>query len=190
VTSSLIPHPSSLRVLIAGVGYGNLRDLSVGAVLSDRLTEFVWPEGVEVEDWSYGPIAIVHRLKEAEPPFERVVIVAGVQRHRPPGTVDCYLWDGALPGDAEIQNRVAEAVTGVIDLDNLLIVTRYFGALPDDTVVVEVEPEDTDWGSGFSARVEALLDGLMDMVRHEALAPARAGVHGRAALGARTTNGH
>ena len=35
---------------------------------------------------------------------------------------------------------MTEAVTGVIALDNTLVVTRHFGGLPDEVVVIEVEP--------------------------------------------------
>ena len=44
------------KMLIASVGYRNLRDLSVGPVLMDRLGQVAWPYGVEVEDLSYGPV--------------------------------------------------------------------------------------------------------------------------------------
>ena len=83
-----------------------------------------------MEDISYNPIAVVQRLED-EPPerrFERAVVVGAVERGGPPpGTVTAYRWDGVLPGDEEIQRAVTEAVTGVIALDNTLVVTRHFG---------------------------------------------------------------
>lgn len=179
-----------MRVLIAGLGYSNLRDLSLGPAIAAALARQAWPAGVEVDDLSYGPIAVMHRLREAAP-YDRLVLVAAVQRDNEPGAVTCYRWDGALPGPDEVQSRVAEAVTGVISLDNLLIVAGYFGALPDDVIVVEVEPQDTGWGDGLSPRVQALVDEVIGVVRRAALAPAHEGVHGRAALGGRMgANGH
>ncbi len=179
------------RVLVAGVGYRNLRDLSFGPVIVDRLAALAWPPGVDIEDLSYGPVAVVHRLREAAPPYDRLVIIAGVQRSYPPGTISCYRWDGRLPAEGEVQARIEEALTGVIDLDNLLIVTRHFEALPEEVVVVEVEPEDSEWGEPFSARIAAQAEAVMATVRSEALAAAGEGVRGRAALGGlRTQNGH
>ncbi len=181
--------PSAARVLIASVGYRNLRDLSIGPVLLDRLAALEWPPGVEVEDLSYGPIAVVHRLRETVPPYDRLVIVAGVQRSYAPGTITCYRWDGCLPGPGEIQARIEEALTGVIDLDNLLIVTGHFDALPAEVIVVEIEPEATDWGEQFSERNAAEFSEALAVVRGQALAAD--GVHGRAALGGmRVGNGH
>ena len=55
---------------------------------------------------------------------------------------------------------MAEAVTGVISLDNLLIVAGFFDALPADVVVIEVEPEDEGWGEGFSPAVQAAWPAL------------------------------
>ena len=58
-----------------------------------------------------------------------------------------------LPSDEEIQRAVTEAVTGVIALDNTLVVARHFGALPDEVVVVEVEPGVQEFGDTFSDAV-------------------------------------
>jgi hypothetical protein len=55
-------------------------------------------------------------------------------------------------------------VTGVISLENLLIVTEAFGAFPDDVRVVEVEPADESWGDGFSPVIEAKLEEIEEAV--------------------------
>jgi hydrogenase maturation protease len=155
-------------VIVAGVGYRNLRDHSVGVEVSDRLEAASWPGDVVVEDLSYNPIAVVQRLED-EPPdrrFERAILVAAVERGgRPPGTVAAYRWDGVLPSDAEIQRAVTEAVTGVIALDNTLVVTRHFGALPDEVVVVEIEPAVQEFGDTFSDVVDRQIEGICALVR-------------------------
>lgn len=143
------------RTLIAGVGYPDLCDHSAGCLLAARWREEEWPDRVTVEDLSYGPIAIVHRLNEARPRFRRLVVAGAVERGRPPGTVTTYRWDRILPGDVEeIQERVAEAATGVISLDNLLIVTR---ALCDEppgiALVTEIEPLIEEMGERLSPSV-------------------------------------
>jgi Ni,Fe-hydrogenase maturation factor len=109
------------KILIAGVGYRQLRDLSVGPVLMDRLGQVAWPHGVEVEDLSYGPIGVMPTLDERGP-YVHIIFVAGVKRHRQPGGVYCSRWEHRLPDLQEVQVRVAEAVTGVISPDNLLII--------------------------------------------------------------------
>jgi hydrogenase maturation protease len=155
-----------MRVIVAGVGYRNLRDHSVGVDVADRLATRAWPPGVVVEDLSYNPIAVVQRLED-EPPdgrFERAVVVAAVERGRTPGSVTAYHWDGALPADEDIHRAVTEAVTGVIALDNTLVVTRHFGALPDEVIVVEVEPAVHEFGDVFSDAVAGVFDGVCELV--------------------------
>lgn len=151
-----------MRVLVGGVGYRFLRDGSIGPWLSDRLADQA-DNGIEVEDLSYHPVGLSQNLQE-RPPYDRLVLVAAVSRGRPPGTVEAYRWDGELPGRDAIQERVSEAVTGVISLDNLLIVCGALGGLPDDVRVVEVEPADEGWGEGFSPEIEARLGEVEEAV--------------------------
>jgi hydrogenase maturation protease len=155
-----------MRVIVAGIGYRNLRDHSVGVAVVDRLEAHAWPADVVVEDLSYNPIAVVQRLED-EPPdrrFERAVVAAAVERGRPPGTVTTYRWDGVLPADEDIHRAVTEAVTGVIALDNTLIVTRHLGALPDEVLVVEVEPAVHEFGEAFSSVVAGVFDAVCERV--------------------------
>ena len=163
------PDAVGTRVLIAGVGYQFMRDLSVGPVLVPELQRMDWPPGVEVDDWSIGPIHIVQRVEAQPRPYDRIVLFAAVERGREPGRVSSYRWLGNLPEPEEIQQRVGEAVMGVIHLDNLLIVGQQFGALPADVVVVEIEPEDTGWGAGFTPRIESVLGETVATVRRFAL---------------------
>lgn len=158
---------SGARVLLAGVGYRNLRDLSVGPLLLDRLRAQSWPAGVEVEDLSFGAVHVLHWLQEREQPFGAAVFVAGVRRGREPGTVTRAVWRTPLLAAEEVQERVAEAVTGVIGLDTLLIVLGYFEALPDRVTLIEIEPCDESWGPDLSDSVEAGLVEAERLVRDE-----------------------
>jgi hydrogenase maturation protease len=154
-----------MRVLIGGVGYSYLRDGSLGPAVAAHLARETWPPGVLVEDLSYGPVAVMQRLEDVKPPLDRLVLVGAVGRGRPPGTVSVYRWTGPLPDESEIQARVAEAVMGVISLDNLLIVAGFFETLPREVLVIEVEPHDEAWGEGFSPTVEAVRSDVLATVR-------------------------
>jgi hypothetical protein len=78
--------------------------------------------------------------------------------------VESYRWSGELPDRDEVQRRVSEAVTGVISLENTLVVCTALGGLPADVRVVEVEPEDQGWGEGFSRTIEANLPKVVEAV--------------------------
>jgi hydrogenase maturation protease len=165
-----------MRVLIAGVGYTNLRDLSLGPLVIERLEGTAWPPGFEVDvlDASFGAVNVAIDLQEINQrrPYDRVVVIGAVGRGRAPGTVTCFRWDGVLPPPGLLQAHVAEAVTGVISLDGLLFVCRHFGALPDEVVVVEIEPADEDAGPGFSPIVERAIEPALAAVRRAVLTPA------------------
>jgi len=151
-----------MRVLVGGVGYRFLRDGSVGPYMADELATGA-TNGVEIEDLGYHPVGFPQNLQDP-PAYDRIVLVGAVARNREPGTVTAYRWDHALPSDKEIQERVSESVTGVISLDNLLIVTQAFGAFPDDVRVVEIEPADEGWGEGFSPVIENKLTEIEEAV--------------------------
>jgi hydrogenase maturation protease len=108
-------------------------------------------------------VGLSQNLQERAP-YDRVVLVSAVRRERAPGSVESYRWDGRLPSADEIQARVSEAVTGVISLDNTLVVCGAFGGFPPDVRVVEVEPADDDWGEGFSPEVQAAMGAVMEAV--------------------------
>lgn len=151
-----------MRVLVCGVGYRFLRDNALGLWVTDTLAPQA-SNGVEFEDLGYHPVGFVQNLEE-RPPYDRIVFVAGIDRGREPTTITTYKWDHELPSTKEIQDRVSDSVGGSISLDNLLIVSEAFNALPEDVWVVEVEPVDETWGDGFSPEIEAKLPEIVETV--------------------------
>lgn len=158
-----------MNVLVSGIGYSNLSDLSFGRVLLSELAEMHWPEHVHVEDLNYGPIMIYQWFEESPIKYDKAIFVSAARRGRAPGALEVFRWDGVLPNDTEIQSRIEEAVTGAISLENLLIVCKHFGVLPEDVMIVEIEPEKEDWGLEFSPIVAARVSEAIAMVRTEAL---------------------
>ena len=166
-----------MRVLIGGVGYRNLRDHSFGVVLIESLDAGAWPAGVSVEDISYNPIAVVQRLQDDPPEqrFDLAVIAGALQRPgRLPGTLSVYRWDNVLPGAAGIHEAVTEAVTGIISLDNTLVVARHFNALPRTVIVLELEPDAHEFGAELTPAVAAALIRAREIVTQLAFEPSAA----------------
>lgn len=152
------------RTLLAGVGYRNLRDCSAGNTVVDALLALEWPSDVDVEDLSYGPMDAIFRLREAH--FARLVVVGAVARRGgTPGAASWRRWHYEPEPPEMVQARVAEAVTGVISLDNLLVICAHFTALPPEVTVVEIEPEDDGWGEGLSPGVEETTQAVVAQLR-------------------------
>ncbi len=156
------------EVLIGTVGYHNLTNFSVGPLLLPRLRALSWPDGVRVEELNWGPIAIVQDL-EGRPPLERAVLLGARPDSRPEGRVDCYRWGGGLPEPDVLQARIAEAVTGVISLDNLLVIGEYFGVWPEELFVVDVAPGREEAGPSLRPAVAARVEEILQSVRRLAL---------------------
>ncbi|GAC1444980.1 MAG: hypothetical protein NVSMB52_04960 [Chloroflexota bacterium] len=160
-------------ILLAGVGYSHLSDLSFGPLLVERLEEMSWPDNVRIKDFSFGPIGVLMQLEDEPVKFERAIFAGALERDRPPGTLNIYRWEGGEADPEQIQARIAEAVTGVISIDNLLIIMDHFGALPTHTTVIELEPVEREWGMDMSPLGRQRLDETVAWIEAEvsALAP-------------------
>ena len=156
-----------MRVLVGGIGYSNLRDHSFGVLVAQALMGRTWQGTVRVEDLSYGPIAVVQRLEDdpvGRRP-ERLIVVSAVQRQgREPGRLTAYRWNGRLPYASHVHTAVCEAVTGVIAMDNTLIVAQHFGVLPGEVAFVDVQPATHDLGEELCAPVAAAFGRATELV--------------------------
>ncbi len=153
--------------LVGGIGLPWLRDLDFGTNWLARAAALSWPDNVVLEDLSYAAHRVMHRLQELQP--ARVVLLGCMPRgNAPAGTIRRYALAGLdEPDPDEVHERLGEAVGGIVDLDHTLAVCRHWKALPYDTVVIEVEPAESEFGWGFSQPVEDAVGEVLDMVRYE-----------------------
>ncbi len=158
-----------MRTIIAGVGYINLSDNSVGPIVVEALKKETWPEYVKVDDLSYGPISVVHNFVEANPRYERMILITAADFGAKPPALRWHRWPAVLPDSGEIQARVVEAATGVIDWKNLLIILQQFEVLPKEVYVLAVQPVKTDFGMNLSPGVAALLPEVLRVARELAV---------------------
>jgi hydrogenase maturation protease len=161
------------RVLVGGVGYRWFGDGSFALLVCDALADLEWPAGVDVLDLGYGALHVAMDLADADPPYERVVLIGVTERGREPGRLYRFACGTDVPDPQEVQDRMYEAGAGVLDLDHLLVLGRHFGALPDDVVAIELEPQPGTTGDQLSAAAQALLPYAVELVRREVLVPAR-----------------
>ncbi len=169
------PAEAGPRVLIGGVGYWWQRDGSFGLAAADALAAVDWPPGVRVEKLDYGAIYVSQDLLDVDPPYDRLVLIAGVERGRVPGEIYASRWMGMEVDPAELQARIYEAGAGVIDLDHLLLIARHFGALPEEVILIEFEPVDSTGGEELSPQAAARLPEVVELVRHAVLGASGAG---------------
>ncbi len=61
------------KIFIGTIGYHNLRNHSIGPALLPQLQKMQWPEGVDVDELNWGPIAIVQKFQSLPTPYDRVI---------------------------------------------------------------------------------------------------------------------
>ena len=169
------------RVLIGIVGFTPVLDCyPLGPGLMSKLEASTWPgSATTIENMSWGPLAIVQSLQASGACYDRAILIGAAQRGRPVGTVRGGVWRGGALDPQLLQERIFEAVTGIVSLDNLLIIGEHFAVWPREVITVEVElPRScfgdlvvaTDGGRGGAgdAEIEARLSfrpsGVVDRI--------------------------
>lgn len=152
-------------MLVGGVGELYQGDLDLGRVAVERLEAEDLGHHVLVEDLHYGAVAVAQRLQELAVPH--LVLVGGVARGRPPGSVERRR---VRPPDLtahELQVSVGDAVVGYVSIDLVVEVAAALGALPARTIAIEVEPATTGLSDHLSPDARAALERVLELVRDE-----------------------
>ena len=155
------------KIFIGTVGYHNLRNHSIGPALLPQLQKMKWAAGVELDELNWGPIAIVQKFQSLPTPYDRVILIAAIERpERKIGDVTVYKWMGKLPDEELIQRCIGDAVTGVISVENLLIIGEHFKIWTGETFVVDVEPGPEEAGEDFTEEMQQAIPDLILTLQH------------------------
>lgn len=140
---------TATRVLVGLVGESPIvEEFPLGPFLARRLRAGPWPAGVqvEVEGMNWGALHVVQGLEGRRGEHARVVLVSCVQRGGPPGRLRLALWGHETLPTLALQERIYEAVTGIVSLDNLLVIGEHFKVWPEEVLMVEVEAPQSLFG--------------------------------------------
>lgn len=150
-----------LDVLIGIVGYTPVVEAfplgpKLMALLERALAD---RKGVRVENMTWGPIHVVQRFQdEGAVRPDRLILVGAASICRTPGRVRAFRWCGGTLPDATMQERIYEAVTGIVDIENTLIIGSHFSVWPAETFTVEIDLS----ANAFGALVMAETEGRSD----------------------------
>lgn len=154
------------KIFIGTVGYHNLRNHSIGPALLGQLQKMNWPHNVEIDELNWGPIAIVQKFQSLPIPYDRVILICAIERGRNIGDVTLFKWMGKSPNEELIQRCIGDAVTGVISVENLLIIGEHFKIWKGETFLVDVEPGPEEAGEGFTEEVQQAIPDLILTLQH------------------------
>lgn len=161
----------SKKTLIGTVGYHVLGNHSMPPTLFSHLQNLDLPDHIKVDELNWGPVAVVQMFEAETPPFEKVIILCAIEREgRDIGQMDIFKWGGGLPDEEQIQACVGDAATGVISVENLLVIGEYFKVWKDEVYLVDVEPGPEIAGESFTPEMEAKIPDILSAIRSLALA--------------------
>lgn len=102
---------------------------------------------VTIENFTWSPVHIVQRFENDEMPRpERLVLIGPSATTLNPGNVHACQWRGGEASELAVQERVYEAVTGIVDLENTLMIGEYFKAWPSECFTVEADMQANTFG--------------------------------------------
>ncbi len=145
------------KIGIGMVGYYQfVRGYPIGPNLKEQIETAEWfDRDVLIKEMNWGPIAITQEFQAEEVDYDRFILITAVDRGLPEGTVTCRRWLGGDMDVIAIQDRVFEAVTGVISMDNLLVIGDHFGVWPKEVITVEAQLNDTAFGDLVMSEMES-----------------------------------
>jgi hydrogenase maturation protease len=142
------------------VGLGNLLrgDDGIGVRVAQALMGRPLPAGVEVVDGGTQGLALVNLLEGRR----RAILVDAANVGRAPGEFVRFTPDevNLLSGDPAISIHDA-------GLGDALLLARVLGVLPQEIVILGVQPANLDWDQALSPPVHAALPGLVAAVLEE-----------------------
>ncbi len=147
--------------LIGIVGYTPVLDCyPLGPRLMSKLERsFDDRSDIAIENMTWGPIHIVQRFQDPDvSPPKRLILIGNAATSRKPGNVDAYRWAGGSLPNLVVQERVYEAVTGIVDIENTLVIGDHFGIWPKDCFSVEVDMQTDAFGRMVIADSEGWAD--------------------------------
>lgn len=150
------------RVLILGVGNILLRDEGIGVHIVQQLSKYDLPDNVEVIDGGTSGLDV---LLSEEGSYKLVVIDA-IRTGKKPGTVykTKYLAPRLVREFPVGQSKISLHQFNLLDA---LTVAEKMGCLPEEIVIIGVEPGEVDLGLGLTEKVTRSVPKVIDQVLEE-----------------------
>jgi hydrogenase maturation protease len=143
--------------LILGVGNILLGDEGVGVRVVETMKEMDMPDNVELIDGGTGAFDLLDVVSG----HNKVIIIDAVQGNDEPGAIYRF-----YPGDIGMQRRCLTSVHQVNMLDALSL-TKLTGNPPKEIIVFGIEPKNMEWGLELSAKVQAVIPRVIELVMDE-----------------------
>jgi hydrogenase maturation protease len=149
---------SSSQVAIVGVGNMLLSDEGVGIHVVRALKEISLPSHVKIFEFGTRGLEIL----EAVEGFRKMVVVDAVRSGAPPGSIKRWRLGELIDASAPRMTSLHE-----MDLLTILKIGRATARLPNEVVIVGIEPKVLSAGLELSPELKAKFRELLDLVVKE-----------------------
>lgn len=149
------------RTLVVGVGNELMKDDGVGVHVVRELASRDFGPSIEIID-----AGTVPDCWQAHGPVNKLIFIDAVHSDGEPGTV--YRFG---PEELEPEKGPVASVHQLSFLDGLML-CEIAGVMPDNTVIIGVEPKEVAWGTELSTELHDRLRDIIETVLRE-LAPER-----------------
>ena len=150
--------PSSKNTLILGIGNTLLADEGTGIHMLGYMQRH-YPELTDVEYLDGGTLSFT--LAPWIEAADNLIVIDAAELGGPPGTVEVFSGQDMDRFAGKTKRSVHE-----VSLGDLLAIAHLTGAIPENRVLVAIQPEKIDWGSSLSNRVQQVLPGVADHILH------------------------
>jgi len=146
------------KVVIAGFGNILLQDEGVGVHIAQQLQGYDLPENIEVIDGGTASLDVLCSLSG----IRKLIIVDAVKNKGKPATIYRF-----CPKDLIHTKDTQSLSLHQIDVIEALRITARTSRLPDEIVIIGIEPKDVEWGTGLSPEVKDKLPDIIDLILGE-----------------------
>jgi hydrogenase maturation protease len=148
----------SSDILVLGLGNPMRGDDGVGIRVIQSLAGQTLPDGVEVVDGGTQGLGIVNLMEGRR----RVIVIDAANVGKAPGEFVCF-----APADACLLGDDQYLSVHSAGLRDALLLAKVLQVLPDEVVIVGVQPATLDWDDGLSPEVEAAVPRIVGCILDE-----------------------
>lgn len=144
--------------LILGVGNLLLRDEGVGVHIISALRDRELPDDVELWDGGTASFDLLDTLAGRR----QVIIIDAVRTGSEAGTIFRF-----TPEDISTSREQFTSLHQVGLLESLNLAEHLLDCVPEEVIILGIEPKEIDWGLELSAEVEAAVPKVIELVIEE-----------------------
>jgi hydrogenase maturation protease len=150
------------RILVLGVGNSILKDEGFGVHVIEELTRqrdsLKIPADVELMDGATLGLDLLFSLEGRD----KIIVIDIINAGAEPGELFRF-----TPNDIKTKNIMNKVSMHQVTLFDVLTMAEATGILPDDVVVIAVQPAEINWGEELTPAVQAQIPKVIELIMKE-----------------------